>query len=151
MFCSITPSQVVRIENLIYKQRLFFQDDHVENQQCHVIFKLEHFVPLLCWKWSDLKNSSTSRVVFFSRQSLTVPTTLCFLQNWMFYPITPFQVARIEKVRVHSISSSSPIYVLLYLSTLALAPVPSMFHISSLRCSTPDQAPDSYLGYTYWP
>ena len=35
--------------------------------------------------------------IAFMRQSFWVQTTLCYLQNWMFCPITLFQVVRFEK------------------------------------------------------
>ena len=34
---------------------------------------------------------------YFYRWSFGIPTTLCYLQNWMFCPITPFQVVTFEK------------------------------------------------------
>ena len=43
----------------------FFEDNHFEYQQPYVNFKIEHSVPLLHSKWSDLENSFTNKVCFF--------------------------------------------------------------------------------------
>ena len=75
---------------------LIFQYDHFEYQQPYVIFKIECFVLWLCSKWSELKKASRTRVIF-SRQLCWVPSTLYYLQNWMFCSITPFQVVRFQK------------------------------------------------------
>ena len=60
------------------------------------------------YKDTTIKNHDTSQLLYynmyyfqtgviFSRQSFWVPTTVCYLQNWMFCPITLFQVVRFEK------------------------------------------------------
>ena len=48
---------------------------------------------LSCQMW---KIPSQTGIAFI-RQSFWVQTTLCYLQNWMFCPITLFQVVRFEK------------------------------------------------------
>ena len=37
-----------------------------------------------------------SKLLDFSRQLFWVPTILCYLQNWMFCPVSPFKVVRLE-------------------------------------------------------
>ena len=44
---------------------------------------------------------------YFYRWSFWMPTTLCYLQNWMFCPITPFQVVTIEKI-IHKLGLYFP-------------------------------------------
>ena len=60
IFCPITLFHVVRFEKLFHKQVLF-RDNCFEYQPPYVIF----FVPKLCSKLSDLKNSFTNRGHFW--------------------------------------------------------------------------------------
>ena len=58
-----------------------------------------NFFSLLVWEVEKF-----SKLLDFSRQSFWVPTTLCYLQIWTFYPITPFQLVRI-KTFLHKLGS----------------------------------------------
>ena len=44
---------------------------------------------------------------YFYRWSFGIPTTLCYLQNWMFCPITPFQVVTIQ-IFIHKLGLFLP-------------------------------------------
>ena len=63
---------------------VFFPDNHFEYHQCYVIFKIEHFVPYLHLKLSDLKNSFTNRGHFC--KIIIVSTALCFFKIEHFVP-----------------------------------------------------------------
>ena len=51
-------------------------------------------------------SGSSSRSIFY-RWSFGIPTTLCYLQNWMFCPITPFQVVTIQ-IFIHKLGLFLP-------------------------------------------
>ena len=61
MFCPTTLYQVIRLQKILHKVVLFFEDNHFEYQQPYVIFKIECFIPKLHSKWSDLKNFLINR------------------------------------------------------------------------------------------
>ena len=100
MFCPITPFQVVRIEKFIHKQGFvwisFFKTIVLSTYEPMLSSKLNvlsHISVPHCQIW---KIPSQTGVVFFEMIILSTKT-LCYLQNWMFCPITLFQVFRFEK------------------------------------------------------
>ena len=97
MFCSITPFTVVRCEKIhswagvIFSRQLFLS---INNPMLSSKLNIKTQNSLLsCQMWKIPSQTG----IAFMRQSFWVQTTLCYLQNWMFCPITPFQVVRFEK------------------------------------------------------
>ena len=96
MFCPITPFQVVRCEKYIHEQGSIFPDNCFEYHQSMLSSKLNIRTQNSVLSGQMWKLPSQTGIAFM-RQSFWVQTTLCYLQNWMFCPITPFQVVRFEK------------------------------------------------------
>ena len=96
MFCPITPFQVVRCEKYIHEQGSFFPDNCFEYQQSMLSSKLNIRTQnsvLSCQMWKIPSQTG----IAFMRQSFWVQTTLCYLQNWMFCPITLIPSCQIWK------------------------------------------------------
>ena len=102
---SIPRCQIWKIPLQIWV--IFFMTVILSTTNTMLSSKLNILSHYLHSKLSDQKNSFTNRGLFFSRWSFGVPTTLHYLQNQMFCPITPFQEVRIGKF-IHNQGSFFP-------------------------------------------
>ena len=85
----ITQLHVVRFEKFLHKQGLFFitmvlsANNPMLSSEMNI---LSHYSVISGQIWKIPSQTG----VFVLRQLFWVPTTLCYLQNWMFHPICLF-------------------------------------------------------------